>query len=200
MSRKSLVGVTREQWLADRRLGIGGSDAPALVLPPDAYKWHRPRDVYANKVLGTESEDSLPMRFGRFAEEFVAEEFTAQTGLRVQRYGYTLTSDAHPFMRATIDRKVVGARIGVECKTTSAYNDRRFGDDNYPYEYYVQCQHYLAVTGWDAWYLAALVGNRVFRVYRVERNEDDIREIIDAESRFWNIITTHNEKELEQWA
>ena len=38
-------GMSRLDWLKARQRGIGGSDAAALILPPDVYKWHRPKDI-----------------------------------------------------------------------------------------------------------------------------------------------------------
>jgi len=194
--RKSLAGLSRGEWLENRRSGIGGSDAPALVLPPDKFKWRRPRDVYNSKVYGSESEEKLEMRLGRYCEEFVAQEFTRVTGKRVQRYGYSIISDDNPFMTATIDRKLVGLNEGLECKTTCEYNLKRFNDKDYPYEYHVQCLHYLAVTGWDRWHLAVMIGNKNFRVYKVERDEEFIDYIISREREFWDIIKNKNERRL----
>ena len=69
----------------------------------------------------------------------------------------------------------------------------------FPPEYYVQIQHYLAVTGWDTWYLAALIGNKRFVWYTVPRNDEDIKEIMEREEAFWEIIVNKNEEEAEQW-
>ena len=35
---------------------------------------------------------------------------------------------AYPFMLANVDRLLVGERIGLECKTTSAYNADKWAD------------------------------------------------------------------------
>lgn len=196
----STVGMSRADWLEARQNGIGGSDAAALVLPPDAYKWSRPADIYRSKISPPDESSPLSCRVGTYLEPFIAELFTEATGLRVHKLNRIILSDEHLFMFANIDRKLYGADIGLEIKSTTVYNDRRFTEDEYPYNYYVQMQHYMAVTGWQKWYLAALIGNKRFVWYEVPRNDEDIAQIVQTESKFWNeVVVPKNEKELELW-
>lgn len=196
----STRGMSRLDWLRARQRGIGGSDAPALILPPDVYKWNRPKDVYRSKVEErTDDVSPLSCEVGHFLEPFVAGKFAEVTGYRVHSVNKIILNARYPFMFANIDRKLYGANVGLEIKTTNAYNDKRFTEDEYPMEYYIQMQHYMAVTGWDMWYLAALIGNNRFVWYEVPRNEDDIAEIIETERRFWDeVVVPRNEKELEE--
>lgn len=197
----STKNMSRLDWLKARQNGIGGSDAPALVLPYDVYKWSRPKDVYESKVGEPDETSPLACRVGSYLEDFVARLFTEETGMTVHRYNRIIFSDEHPFMFANIDRKLYGNNIGLECKTTSDFMDKKFTDDEYPYQYYVQMQHYMAVTGWDMWYLAVLIGNRKFRWYEVPRNDEDIKDIIKAESKFWNdVVVPRDTEKLELWA
>ena len=55
-------------------------------------------------------------------------------------------------------------------------------------EYYCQCLHYLAVTGWDCWYLAVLVYGTDLLIFKICRDEvlDDIEALIKAEEAFWD--------------
>ena len=163
-------------------------------------KWHRPIDVYRSKVYELpEEEESLACRMGHFLEPLVADLFTEETGYRVHRWNRMLTSSEYPWAFANIDRKLRGYDRGLECKTCSVYRERQFDDEMFPPEYYVQIQHYLAVTGWDTWYLAALIGNKRFVWYTVPRNDEDIKEIMEREEAFWQIIIDKNEEEAEQW-
>jgi len=195
----STYRMPREKWLELRRSGIGGSDAPALMLPPDKFKWKRPIDVYNAKVLGEESECGLAAAVGTHLEPFVANLFTAETGIKVRKLNKFLRNKQYPWMTANIDRKVYDSLYGLEIKTTSAFNDKKFTEEDFPPEYYVQILHYLAVTGWVRWYLAVLIGNHRFAWYTVERNEEDIEELKKVEFDFWkNIIQKQNTKELEE--
>lgn len=177
----------RLKWLRERQKGIGGSDAPALVLSPEQYKWKRPEDVLADKVypIEDEGEERLCCRIGHELEDFAARLFTEVTGLKVRKDGRHFVHPAHPFMVGNIDRKIVGHNWGLECKTTSAYNGSKFTEDSYPLEYFVQIQHYLAVTGWEKWYLSAIVLNSRHLVYQVPRDEEFIRLLTEKETVFW---------------
>lgn len=197
----STARMSHADWLAARQGGIGGSDAAALVLTTDVYKWHRPIDVYRSKVYEIEEDvENLPCRMGHYLEPFVADLFTEETGFRVHRWNRMMRSSEYPWALANIDRKLRGYSRGLEIKTCSAYRDSKFTDELFPPEYYVQIQHYMAVTGWDTWYLAALIGNKRFVWYKVPRNEDDIREIMAREEEFWSIIIRKDEEEAESWA
>lgn len=172
-----------DNWLAIRRNAIGGSDAAAIL---GLSKWSSPLSVYADKLgLVPEKEDNEAMRQGRDLEEYVAQRFTEKTGLRVRRENHILINDVNPFMHANIDRRIVGTLEGLECKTTSVYNDTDFEGGDVPSTYYAQCQHYMAVTGWPVWYLAVLVLNKGFYTFKVTRNEDDIAQLIKIEKAFW---------------
>ena len=63
-----------------------------------------------------------------------------------------------------------------------------------PIEYYLQVQHYLAVTGWDYAVLYADIklafadNKHEIRQYFVERDETDIAEIIKKEAEFYEYL------------
>lgn len=175
--------MPREQWLELRRGGIGGSDAAAIVgLNPYSSPW----SVWADKLGKTPgAEDSEAMRQGRDLEAYVVARFEEATGLRARRRNKLIRNPKYPWALANIDREIVGAAAGLECKTTSVLNLRKFRDGDYPAQYYVQCVHYLAVTGWDRWYLGVLILNNGFRVYTVDRDEAEIEALMGAEERFW---------------
>lgn len=183
--------LTREQWLKHRRSGIGGSDAGA-IMGVSPYKG--PFSVWADK-MGYESADdeSEAMRQGRDLEEYVAARFAEKTGLSVRREYGMLRSREHPYMVANIDRRIRGQRVGLECKTSRDIYMKRYRGGEFPMEYYCQCLHYLAVTGWDAWYLAVLVYGTELLIFKICREEvqDDINALVDAEHAFWRDHIEH---------
>lgn len=175
--------MDRNEWLEQRKRGIGGSDA-AAILGLDRYR--SAFDVYAEKVgLKSEEPDNEAMRQGRDLEDYVASRFTEETGKKVRRRNAILQHPEHPWMLANVDRLVVGENAGLECKTTSVLNRAKFSQGEYPPNYYVQCVHYMAVTGAERWYLAVLVLNKAFHVFTIERDEAEIQALIQAEKRFW---------------
>ena len=184
IKRLSTIDMSHEEWLMHRRNGIGGSDAGALLgLNPyrSAY------DVYADKVgIAQSVPDNEAMRQGRDLEAYVAERFELETGKRVRRRNAIIANSDYPFAIANIDREVVGEKAGLECKTTNILTLKRYKNDEYPAEYYCQCVHYMMVTGYKKWYLAVLVYGTDFKIFEIERDENEIAALAEAEKSFWN--------------
>lgn len=177
--------LTHDEWLALRRTGIGGSDAGA-IMGVSPYKGAF--SVWADKMGKLPPiEDNEAMRQGRDLEDYVARRFAEASGLRVRHEYSMLRSVEHPCMLADIDRRIIGERAGLECKTSRDITMARYRNGDYPMEYYCQCLHYLAVTGWDCWYLAVLVYGTDLLIYKICRDEvlDDIEALIKAEEAFW---------------
>lgn len=178
--------LTHDEWLALRRTGIGGSDAGA-IMGVSPYKGAF--SVWADKMGKLPPlEDNEAMRQGRDLEDYVARRFAEASGLRVRHEYSMLRSVEHPCMLADIDRRIIGERAGLECKTSRDITMARYRNGDYPMEYYCQCLHYLAVTGWDCWYLAVLVYGTDLLIYKICRDEvlDDIEALIKAEEAFWH--------------
>ena len=173
-----------KEWLLYRRQGIGGSDAGAVCgLNP----YVSPIAVYRDK---TEPEpdiyDNEPMRQGRDLEQYVAERFEEETGKKVRRTNFLYRSVEHPFMQANVDRLIVGEDAGLECKTASAYNIDKWKDGAIPEHYEIQCQHYMAVMGSSAWYIAVVIMGVAFKWRKIVRDEGLIRDLITIEADFWH--------------
>ena len=178
--------LTHDEWLALRRTGIGGSDAGA-IMGVSPYKGAF--SVWADKQGKLPPlEDNEAMRQGRDLEDYVARRFAEASGLRVRHEYSMLRSVEHPCMLADIDRRIIGEHAGLECKTSRDITMARYRNGEYPMEYYCQCLHYLAVTGWDCWYLAVLVYGTDLLIYKICRDEvmDDIEALIKAEEAFWD--------------
>ena len=129
--------------------------------------------------------DTEAMRQGRDLEEYVAQRFSEATGKRVKRCNAILYNPVYPHSHADVDRMIVGENAGLECKTTSTLDVKQFRGVEFPEKYYAQCVHYMAITGADRWYLAVLVLGKEFHVYTLERDEAEIRALMDAETAFW---------------
>ena len=175
--------ISRDEWLDLRRRGIGGSDAGTVVgLNP----WSSRLALYADKKgLLPDKEDNEQMRQGRDLEDYVAKRWEEATGKKVRRENHMLYNDQYPWAYANIDRVVVGEKAVLECKTTSVYNKTDFAGGEIPPQYYTQCVHYMAVTGYQTAYLAVLVLNKGFYHFTIERNQGEIDALMDAEQRFW---------------
>lgn len=186
----------RANWLKVRSQGIGGSDAGAIM---GLNKYKGPMAVYLEKTGQVEPEDisSKPAVIaGQMLEPVVARMFEEATGKKVRRMG-TLQSLANPWMHANPDRVIIGEDAGLEIKTGGAWSKSLWEDGNIPDSYYVQCLHYLAVTGAARWYVAAWLGGQEFVTRTIDRREDEIRELIKEEAKFWGRVQNHTPPEVD---
>jgi putative phage-type endonuclease len=181
--------ATHEEWKALRHKYIGGSDAAAVV---GMNAWVSPYALWAEKTGRLPGfEGNLATEVGTYLEEFVAQKFAQETGKKVRKCNQSWFNDQYPWAIANIDREIVGEDAGLEIKTTSEMNTQKFKGGEYPANYYVQCMHYLAVTGKKRWYLAVLIGNREFKWFTIERDEDEINALMDAEKKFKQLVDSN---------
>lgn len=187
--------MPRDEWLAWRRKGIGGSDAAAIA---GLSRWRSPVAVWLEKTGQIESEEPGEAAYwGTVLEEIIAKEFSARTGKKVKRRLAILQHPDYPFMLANVDRLVVGEKAGLECKTTGEYRKAEWEDDRIPDEYVLQCQHYMVVTGYPRWYIAVLIGGNKFRWKVIERDEEIINYLIKIESDFWRLVENRTPPEMD---
>lgn len=183
--------MSREEWLAARRNGVGGSEAAAIM---GASPWATALSIYVDKIgQAPEKDETEAMRQGSDLEAYVAQRFTEETGLKLKRTNCIYQHPEHPWMLANIDRDVVGDAGGFEAKTTNLLNKSDFEGGEVPLTYMWQCQHYMAVTGAPYWYLAVLVLGKAFHIFRIDRDETLIRQLIESEREFWE---EHVEKKI----
>lgn len=179
------ANMSKKEWENLRASTIGGSDA-AAILWLNPYK--SPYALWAEKtgkVIPEDVSQKEAVRLGTDLEEYVAKRFTEATGKKVRRENYTVFRDDMPYAHANYDRIVIGERAGLEIKTTNALNLKKFKNGEYPANYYVQCCHYLLVSGLDRWYLAVLVLGVAFKVFTIERDEAELSALKTAEENFW---------------
>ena len=179
----STVDLKKEDWLRYRKKGITGTDAAAITgMNPYVSAF----SVYQDKTTDViETFDNEAMRQGRDMEEYVASRFEEETGLKVRRANAIYQNEEYPWMLADFDRIIVGQKAGLECKTVSPYSSDKWVDGQIPIHYQMQIQHYLAVSGFECWYIAALVFGKEFIVRKIERDEELIQNLIIVEERFW---------------
>ena len=176
--------LDKTEWLRARKMGITGTDAGAIV-GMNPYK--SSFSVYQEKVTPeVEADvDNERMREGRDLEEYVARRFTEQTGLKTKRALAIFQNNAHPLLLADFDRLIIGQRAGLECKTVSPYASNQWANGKIPAHYLMQVQHYLAVSGFECWYVAAVIFGRDFIIHKIDRDEEIIQNLIIIEERFW---------------
>lgn len=174
----------RDIWRQTRNLGIGGSDAGAIM---GMNPWKSKYQLWLEKTGQAEPEDisgKESVYWGTVLEAPVADRFAELTGKKIRRAGM-MQNIKDPWMLANVDRLIVGEKAGLECKCTNAFSVKDWKEDNLPDSYYWQCQHYMMTTGLPVWYIAVLIGGNSFDYKAVPRHDDDIKALYEAESEFW---------------
>lgn len=199
--RREIVGKDRshsaystEEWLAWRRTGVGGSDAPVILGMSPYQGW---LSLYVSKTdQGLDPHEPMEAAYwGQQLEQLVALEFEKRAGhVRVVEPGtlYRHRDPAREFMIATPDRFVMDAATGhivgiLEIKTTSARRGDEWGDNPAPFAY-AQLQHYLEVLDCPQGWIAVLIGGQRYRHYHVLRDQPFIDHLADLEAEFWQHV------------
>jgi putative phage-type endonuclease len=184
--------LLNQDFTQDRTKYIGGSDIGAIL---GLSKFRTPLEVWMEKT-GKEVRqlDSLPLRFGSFAEEFVASEYARATGFELLHDESIYIHPTQPMMSAHVDRFVLGDGLNkpatrlLECKTANPFARGEWGEpgtDQIPMSYLCQCIWYMAITGIEQCDLAVLFGNSDFRIYEIERDLELEALVIEKALHFW---------------
>jgi putative phage-type endonuclease len=192
---------TNEEWLKERKNGIGGSDA-GTVLGVNKYKSNV--ELWLEKTGQSEPEDisdKPAVKFGKFAEQHLRELFKQDfPDYQVDYHEFWMyQNDKYPFIYATLDGEIIapdGSRGILEIKTTTIRNKDQWDEweDKIPDSYYAQVLHQLVATGWSFAVLKAYIRYykdgelRVsIRHYRIDRKdkEAEMQYLIECESKFW---------------
>ena len=190
-------GMPKSEWRELRRMGIGGSDAGAII---GASRYASPLDIYESKVnpqddlddsqfeIGGESEAAF---HGTHLEDYVAWCFERKTFKSVATSNDLLIYRGNGFpMTANLDRVVIGEDALLECKTGGFFAKKDWANDGIPPAYLYQVLHYLEVTGWDTAYIAVLLGGQKFE-YRTVHKSDyplEMAMLIEAERDLWACV------------
>jgi len=190
--------LINQDFSLDRSKYIGGSDIGAIL---GLSRFRSPLEVWMEKT-GKEVKrlDSLPLRFGSFAEEFVASEYARSTGFELIHDESIYVHPEHSYVSAHIDRFVLEhsssspSRI-LECKTANPFSAGDWGEigsDEVPMSYLCQCIWYMAITNLNRVDLAVLFGNADFRIYEIARDLELESTILQKASFFWNTYVLHD--------
>lgn len=195
---------SHEEWLEQRRQGIGGSDAACIL---GMNPWRSSDDLWEEKVGLIDAADISNLeavQYGINAEGSLRQLFRLDfPDYRVySRKNEILRNTQLPWMLASLDGELTdptGRKGILEIKTTSILQSmqREKWNDRVPDNYFVQVMHYLLVTGYEFVILKAQLKSEwqgeiriTTRHYQFERKDyiDDLRALLHAEIRFWDHI------------
>lgn len=194
--------MTKEEWLEERKNGIGGSDA-ATIMGLNPYK--STIDLWEEKTRRKEAEDISDkpyVKYGTNAENLLRELFKLDFPKYEVRHeeNAVIKHPTHPFLFASLDGTLVDTETGelgiLEIKTTNILQSmqKEKWKERIPDNYFCQVLHYLNVTGYSFAILKAQLkfdydGDIVLhtRHYYIDRKEveQDIKLLNDKEIEFW---------------
>lgn len=179
--------MDRETWLEERKKGIGGSDAPKILGVSD---YGTAVDVWLDKTgQMPDTPDNDLMWFGRHVEPLIATRFEEETGMKVQNDHKMRFHKDHPYIMANMDRLILsdgnGRGTGIlECKSTSYYAAKKWGEMDINPSWYVQVQHYMLVTGYEYAFIAYLV-DRTYHHHQIEADSELHNLMLEKYEEFW---------------
>jgi len=182
------VQIGEDDWLAERRTGIGGSDVHHVM---NERPYGCARYLYYDKT-GAEpdynNENEGLFKRGHKLEPIIAAEYEEATGKKVRRMQTRVNTD-RPWERVNCDRQIVGDPRGpgvLECKSMGAHAFSPVKRDGLPAAHVLQLQWALMVTGYK-WGAFAVLEPASWELltFEMERNEPLIASIGHEAAVFW---------------
>lgn len=196
------VRVRDALWHAERRGGIGGSDA-GIILGISPFKtrlrlWKEKRGEVDAPDMATREH----IYWGHRLERIIAEEYEIRTGHTISAPTELCRHASIPWMICNPDGFVTSARHRViaEIKNVSTghFASGKWGDDGtskIPPYYYAQAQHNMEVTRAIQCDFPILIGGSMFRLYFVPRDDEFIARLVRIEREFWESLTRNDPPE-----
>lgn len=200
-----LTFQNREEWLAGRGRGIGGSEAAAAIgMSP----WKTPLTLWKEKIGAAKAPDlsgNAAVEQGRRMEAPIRAFFMAQHPEYELYYGEydILFQNDRPWLFATLDGELTERAAGrkgiLEIKTSTIQKsaDWEKWRDQVPPNYYCQCLHQMLAAGYDFAILYAALydyrGNLTFPppyVFERTDREADLKWLLEKETSFWKSVET----------
>ena len=179
------AGLTEAQ-VAQRRQGIGGSDAGEIMLGNWPKLWRQKTGREAPEDLS----DVLPAQMGHATEAFNAYWYECRTGRNVAFRGNRVVSDRYRFMVANLDG------VTKTSRGEAAYWDAKHVgrlDQQTVLRYTPQMVHCCTILNLDWWVLSVFIGNSKWEM--VEQEVDPLYQanLIAREQEFWGYVERDEE-------
>lgn len=181
----NIASSRREQFLLDRKAGIGGSDVAAIMgLSPfkTALDVYRDKTSYVDVMDAEELSEDL--RRGNRAEEYILKQYAENTGETLECNLPKLVDNTYPFMIGHIDARVKGQNVIVEAKSTKL--SLKSWCNELPKYYQPQVAYYASLFDADRVDVPVLFSGWEYGCFTYWRNYDLEEEIRKCVIKFWN--------------
>lgn len=191
--------MTRKEWLVERKMGIGGSDASAIV-GFNPYKSNI--ELWEEKTGRRQAEDISDKPYVKYGTEM---EDVLRESFKIKHPEFEVTHEEntiirhpkYPFLFASLDGKLVNKKTGeigvLEIKTSEILRSmqKEKWEGKVPDNYYIQVIHYMNVIGAkfarlfaELRYSDDIQINRTYE-FEFEKVKDDIKWLEEKEIEFW---------------
>lgn len=200
--------LNNQDFTHNRAAFLGGSDIGAIL---GVSKYRSAMDVWLEKTgKKVDHKDSFALRFGSFAESFIADEYALLTGEHIVDHPHGIVHPEHSFCVGHIDRFVLddkelplfrpdgtlNAKKLLECKTANHYSQNDWGEpgtDAVPISYMCQSLWYLGITQLPEIDIAVLLSGSDLRIYTITRDLELETLLFERAALFW---TEHVQKDI----
>lgn len=203
---------SKEEWLK-HRTRIGGSDAACIL---GMNPWKSNIELWLEKTgqaSAPDISDKEVVKYGVAAEPLLRELFALDfPEYEVEYFGDNMIlNDDFPFAAASLDGELTEKETGrkgiLEIKTTNILQSMQKEKWNHriPDNYYIQCLHYLMITGYSFVILKAQLKSEFngeiylqTKHYKIERTEveEDIKFLESSERKFWKQVQDRKRPDL----
>lgn len=173
-------GMSREDWLAARRGGLGGSDIAALTR---GKLW----DIYAEKLgLAAPTAETDAMRRGHGLESFLRSEVAHRhPAWRITQRHAILQHPTEDWALGNIDGLI---RDGDSTAILEIKTSRQSWPEGVPEDYQAQVQWYLAITGAPRAVVAVMFGDFTQAEYTLVADRTTQAALMQLGRAFWRRV------------
>jgi len=170
----------------DRKAYLGGSDVAGVL---NLSQYSSPLSVWYEKLHEQKPKiETSYMEWGKRLEPVISDKFEQEMpGVRCRKAAYE-SHKIYPYLGGHIDRLVEeedGSLSILEVKTTHSRNEKDW-KDTVPDYYMCQLQHYFSISGLEKGYFAVLIGGNIFKIVKVDRDDEYIENLTQKCVEFWN--------------
>lgn len=191
-----------EQFHADRRTGIGGSDIGAIC---GVNPFRGKMEVYLEKVGAIESaEPNEAMLWGTILEPVIVKQFCERHNARIEVGIPMARMEGHPHIIFHADGLILDHEDKpmalFEAKTSGAFARTTFGPSGtseVPPSYNLQVQQGMAVFDLPRAFMAVLIGGQDFRVFEIMRDDELIADMIMVADNFWPCVVNREPPDID---
>jgi len=185
--------MERNEWLLNRRKGIGASDAPTIM---GVSPWTTPYQLWCDKTSTEIPEDigNFATARGNSLEPIARARYELESGLE-----FPATLAVHkdvPYFMASLDGFNAENNLILEIKCPNAKDHALAVSGAVPEKYFPQLQHQLMVTGATACHYVSYDGFDSIAVVVVKPDYEYIEKLVMDEHAFWKLVTDKIPPEL----